>query len=157
MLVSYKQRFMLYLLTLMLVWVNTVAAPYQCISTHTTEATADMVLVLGESISATQQHPTSLTAYHHPLLQAPVAQNERGIHSAYPAEESVEETEFSHRKDGQGVFLDEQGMLYALLPSYLAPASLVEIIYPAYHPRNNQGHVAMRNQPTYLLDCVFLI
>lgn len=150
MLVSATQRFSLYLLTLLFIWVNAFAAPYHCVSnTHTSQLTDEVVLV-GNDPSTENLGFADADLTDHAQYQVPISLGDRGTHSAYPAEETLEEREESHRKD-------ENGLEYSPLPSHLVANSLADIFYPITHRTSNDSYAAVRKQSTYLLDCVFLI
>lgn len=138
------QRFTLYLLTLLFVWVNGFAAPYQCI----TDLPHEVVVRASLKQQDTQQ-PFEELDNSQLQFQQPMATTDQGIHSAYPPEEAFEEQEESHQRK------DEDGLVYIILPKFMAQVSLsnINIIHPPHHEWNS----AMRKQSTYLLDCSFLI
>lgn len=150
MLVSATQRFSLYLLTLLFVWVNAFAAPYHCVSNTHSGQLMDEVVLVGTDASTESLGFADADLTDHAQYQVPISLGDRGAHSAYPAEESLEEREESHRKD-------ENGLEYSPLPSHLVATSLADVFYPIVFSHSNDSYVAVRKQSTYLLDCVFLI
>ncbi len=143
---SKKQSFTLYLLTLLFLWVNGFAAPYQSLQNASSQTTAAVVENADCYIS--QNDGTSIHK-EFAVVQLPNSGTNHGIHSTDPAEETFEEQEESELKDDEGLF-------YVSLPAYLTLSRLSTISYPQNNSQHNDFS-AMRKQSTYLLDCTFLI
>jgi hypothetical protein len=141
-----KQRITLYILTLLFIWVNGIAAPYQVIQNATSKS--EICLLVSETPQSSLKEIYSTSG--ETSLQLPADDEALNLHSAYPAEETFEEQEeVEHRRD-------EDGIRYVLLPDYLTIPFIAEN-NSLLHLSHHNLFSAVRKQSTYLLDCTFLI
>ena len=135
-----KQRIFLYLLTLLFIWANGFAAPYQ--SLQNTPTTLDIAVALTAADMGNNES-SSLTS----ALQLPGNDCHHSIYGAYPAEETFEEENL--RKEG-----DE--LQFVFLPEFLILPQLSANEYPRSNSQHDDYRAELK-QSTYLLDCTFLI
>lgn len=140
---SSLRKITLYLLTLLFVWVNGAAAPYQAFANDNT------LTAPGHALEQTQVHNQQEQAQK-ATISAATDDQDGSLYGTSPAEENLEGKEESEGKN-------ETDFLFNL-PHFLCLGSLQQVLVPAPKNTNSTAHYnAVRKQHTYLLDCTFLI